>query len=253
MASSLSLSSIMEDYLEAIYHISSEKQAARAKDISDRLKVNKSSVTGALRSLSEKGLVNYAPYDLITLTVEGEQVAKEVVRRHETLKDFFMKILLLDEVEAEDASCKIEHAISNKIIDRVISFVEFMEICPRGGREWLKGFRRHCENGDTSTHCANSISMCLDDLKKREEQIRSTTKETVLLKEMDAGQRGKIIKIKADSGINKILSDIGVSSGNIVEVEGLAHHDEKIGIKVRGYHLFLREEDAANISVELHQ
>jgi Fe2+ transport system protein FeoA len=70
---------------------------------------------------------------------------------------------------------------------------------------------------------------------------------------MDAGQRGKIIKIKAHSGINKILSDIGVSSGNIVEVEGPAPHDEKIGIKVRGYHLYLREEDAANISVELHQ
>jgi DtxR family Mn-dependent transcriptional regulator len=253
MATPPVLSSNMEDYLEAIYHISSEKQAARAKDISDRLNVNKSSVTGALRSLSEKGLVNYAPYDIITLTAEGEQVAKEVVRRHETLKDFFMKILLLDEDEAEEASCKIEHTISNKIIDRVISFVEFMEICPRGGKEWLKGFRRHCENGDTSIRCANSISMCLDDLKKREEQIRSTNKETVLLKEMDAGQRGKIINIKAHSGINKILSDIGVSSGNIVEVEGPAPQDEKVGIKVRGYHLYLREEDAANISVELHQ
>ena len=75
MATTQSLSSNMEDYLEAIYHISSEKQAARAKDISDRLKVNKSSVTGALRSLSEKGLVNYAPYDIITLTAVGEQVA----------------------------------------------------------------------------------------------------------------------------------------------------------------------------------
>ena len=52
------LSSNMEDYLEAIFHISKEKQAARAKDIADRLMVNKSSVTGALRSLSEKGLVN---------------------------------------------------------------------------------------------------------------------------------------------------------------------------------------------------
>ena len=182
MATTQSLSSNMEDYLEAIYHIASEKQAARAKDISERLKVNKSSVTGALRSLSEKGLVNYAPYDIITLTAVGEQVAKDVVRRHETLKDFFMKILLLDEEEAEEASCKIEHAISDKIIDRVISFVEFMEICPRGGKEWLKGFRRHCENGDTSIRCANSISMCLDDLKKREKQIRSTAKETVLLK-----------------------------------------------------------------------
>jgi Mn-dependent DtxR family transcriptional regulator len=30
------LSSNMEDYLEAIFHISEEKQAARAKDIADR-------------------------------------------------------------------------------------------------------------------------------------------------------------------------------------------------------------------------
>jgi DtxR family Mn-dependent transcriptional regulator len=245
MATTEALSANMEDYLEAIYHISSEKQAARAKDISQRLRVNKSSVTGALRSLSEKGLVNYAPYDIITLTAQGDQVAREVVRRHETLKDFFMKILLLDADEAEEASCKIEHAISNKIIDRVISFVEFMEICPRGGKEWLKGFRRHCENGDTSVRCANSISMCL--------QIRSVTKETVLLKEMDAGQRGKIIKIKKHSGIHKILSNIGVSSGNIVEVEGMVSQNDKIDVKVRGYHLSLRTEDAANISVELHQ
>lgn len=247
------LSANMEDYLEAIYHISLKKQAARAKDISERLKVNNSSVTGALRSLSEKGLVNYAPYDIITLTSKGEQLAREVVRRHETLKDFFIKILLLEADEAEEASCKIEHSISNKIIDRVISFVEFMEICPRGGKEWLKGFRRHCEKGDTSVRCANSISMCLEDLKKREKQIRTDTKEQVLLKEMDAGQRGKIIKIKEHSGINKILSNIGVSSGNIVEVEGLEPQDGKIDVKVRGYHLSLRTEDAANISVELHQ
>ena len=50
------LSASMEDYLEAIFHIVSEKQAARAKDIAKRLKVNNSSVTGALRSLAEKGV-----------------------------------------------------------------------------------------------------------------------------------------------------------------------------------------------------
>ena len=84
------LSSNMEDYLEAIFHISQKKQAARAKDIADRLKVNKSSVTGALRSLSEKGLVNYAPYDIITLTTKGKRLAIEIVRRHDALKEFFI-------------------------------------------------------------------------------------------------------------------------------------------------------------------
>jgi len=168
------LSSNMEDYLEAIFHISQEKQAARAKDIADWVKVNKSSVTGALRSLSEKGLVNYAPYDIITLTTKGKRLAAEIVRRHEALKDFFIKVLLIDEGEAEEAACRVEHTISKNIIDRLINFVEFLEICPRGGKEWLKGFRRHCENGDTANRCGDHIAACLEDLKKRERQIASS-------------------------------------------------------------------------------
>ena len=246
------LSSNMEDYLEAIFHISSEKQAARAKDIADRLKVNKSSVTGALRSLSEKGYVNYAPYDIITLTDKGKVLAKDVVRRHETLKDFFVKILLVDEAEAEEASCKIEHAISNEILDRIINFVEFVEICPRGGREWISGFRRHCEKGDTSARCANSISLCLEDLKKREDLIRNSRNETVLLKEMDPGQRGKIFEIQEHSEIDSRLSGLGISSGSIIEVEGQNPQDDHIAVKVRGYHLSLRKNEAAKISVQLY-
>lgn len=251
MAKPKALSSNMEDYLEAIYHIALDKQAARAKDIAERLKVNKSSVTGALRSLSEKGYVNYAPYDIITLTAEGERLAKDVVRRHETLKDFFVKILLLGEKDAEEASCEIEHAISDTILDRIINFVEFMEICPRGGKEWIKGFRRHCENGDTTVNCATSISMCLEDLKKREHLIRNGSKQAVFLNKMDPGQRGKIIKIKGRSGIHKQLEDIGVSSGSIIEVESLTLDDNKVDVKVRGYHLSLTNEDAGRISVEL--
>ena len=174
MSRTETLSSNMEDYLEAIFHISEEKQAARAKDIADRVQVNKSSVTGALRSLSEKGLVNYAPYDIITLTAKGRKLAVEIVRRHEALKDFFIKILLIEKDEAEEASCKVEHAVSKNIIDRLIRFVEFMEICPRGGKEWLKGFRRHCENGDTANRCGDYIAACLEDLKKRQRQIESS-------------------------------------------------------------------------------
>jgi DtxR family Mn-dependent transcriptional regulator len=108
MSLSEPLSSNMEDYLEAIFHISAQKQAARAKDIADRVQVNKSSVTGALRSLSDKGLVNYAPYDIITLTATGKKLAVEIVRRHAALKDFFVKILLIDKIEAKK-DCRPAH------------------------------------------------------------------------------------------------------------------------------------------------
>jgi DtxR family Mn-dependent transcriptional regulator len=165
MPKSKRLSANMEDYLETIYHIVSEKKAARAKDIAVRMAVNSASVTGALRLLGEKGHINYAPYDVITLTPSGETLARDIVRRHEILKDFFTKVLDVDEQEAEDTACKMEHAVSPVIIDRLVRFVEFVQICPRGGEEWIGGFRQFCEKDDALSGCENSISKCLDDLK----------------------------------------------------------------------------------------
>lgn len=140
------LSDSLEDYLEAIFHIEEKKHAARAKDIADRLSVSSSSVTGALRLLSEKGLVNYAPYDLITLTPSGKSLAEDVVHRHEILRDFFVKILHIQEKEAEEAACKMEHGISGILLDRITQFITFLDTCPEDCREWLEGFDTFCQS-----------------------------------------------------------------------------------------------------------
>jgi len=121
------LSASLEDYLEAIYHIVQKKQAARAKDIVQRLGVKNSSVTGAMRALAGKGLINYAPHDVITLTAEGRRVSEGVVRRHEALRDFFVKILSLEMELADTAACSMEHALPAKILVRLIRFVKFVE------------------------------------------------------------------------------------------------------------------------------
>ncbi len=248
------LSASLEDYLEAIFHIVSEKQAARAKDIAMRLNVNNSSVTGALRALSEKGVINYAPYDVITLTPKGGDIAKDIVRRHEALRDFLVKILCIEETEADEAACKMEHAVSHKILDRIIQFMEFVAICPRGGVEWIKGFRHHCRGGGLSfASCENSISMCLEDLKKRKEQLEVEPLKTVLLKELNVGQKGKILKIKGRDGIKKKMTDMGIAPGNVIFVEQIDPSGEPIDIKVKGYHLSLRKQEAAKITVKLYR
>ena len=92
----IGLSASLEDYLEAIFRIVQEKQAARAKDIGKHLEVSRSSVTGALHALADRELINYAPYDVITLTDKGQALAEDVVRRHEVLRDFFVKVLTAD-------------------------------------------------------------------------------------------------------------------------------------------------------------
>lgn len=130
------LSASLEDYLEAIFHVVNAKQAARAKDIADRLNVNSSSVTGALHALKDRALINYEPYDLITLTDHGLRIAREVVRRHEVLRHFFVDVLGISRDEAETAACGMEHAMPPVVFDRLVQFVEFVGTGPTGRLQW---------------------------------------------------------------------------------------------------------------------
>ena len=84
------LSASLEDYLEAIFNIISDKGAVRAKDIAKYLGVKAGSVTVALKALSKTDHINYQPYEVITLTSKGLEQAKEIIRKHEILKDFFV-------------------------------------------------------------------------------------------------------------------------------------------------------------------
>ncbi len=136
-----SLTESLEDYLEAIHYIVAEKHAARATDISRRLGVNRSSVTGALRALAQRGLVNYAPYDIITLTPEGEAVAGRVARRHEVLRDFFVNVLAVDDETANRAACGMEHHVGKVVLRRLGYLARFL-----ADREddWTTAFTKFC-------------------------------------------------------------------------------------------------------------
>ncbi|PIV81515.1 metal-dependent transcriptional regulator [bacterium CG17_big_fil_post_rev_8_21_14_2_50_64_8] len=130
------ISSSLEDYLEAIYHTENAKGAARAKDLVQALGVQNSSVTQALRALSERHLVNYAPYDVITLTDPGRRLARDVVKRHTTMKAFLTQVLGLPEDAADEGACRMEHNVSGEIIDRLVKFVEYFEQCPLADVRW---------------------------------------------------------------------------------------------------------------------
>jgi DtxR family transcriptional regulator, Mn-dependent transcriptional regulator len=163
MENLMDLTASQEDYLEAIYHIIEEKRVARAKEIASRLGVSRSSVTEAFRSLSQKELINYSPYEVITLTTKGQKVAEDIIHRHQALKDFFVKVLAVEEGLAEEGACKVEHAAPREIIERLIRFVNFIEACPRGGFEWIEHFKKYCRTGKTSrNHCEECITNCLE-------------------------------------------------------------------------------------------
>ena len=117
------ISSSLEDYLEAIYEIYTEKHGVKAIDISKKLGVGRSSVTEALKTLAQKHLVNYSRYGVLSLTAVGEEAAKNVIEKHRVLYSFFKNILNLDETEAQKNACRVEHVLSEQAFQALTNFV----------------------------------------------------------------------------------------------------------------------------------
>ena len=124
MHETLKVTPVLEDYLEAIYNLSRFDLCARSRDIAEALGVHKSTVTSALRALKQLRLVNYSPYEAVTLTDEGRKVAKDVVKRHDTLKEFFTDVLEIEPEMAETAACGMEHSMPREIVEKLARFAE---------------------------------------------------------------------------------------------------------------------------------
>jgi DtxR family Mn-dependent transcriptional regulator len=138
------LSASLEDYLEAIFNIARRSKIARSKDIAKLLGVSRASVTGALRLLKDKGLANYKPYGYVTLTETGRAAAAEVVRKHDVLKSFFIRILGVEPDVAQNAACKAEHALGPNIIARLLHFSEFASESNKNGFDLAGEFQSFC-------------------------------------------------------------------------------------------------------------
>lgn len=245
------LSESMEDYLEAIFLLIRDKAVARSRDIAERLHVSRPSVTGALQALAERALVNYERYGHVTLTPAGEAEAKRVVRRHGVLKDFLVKVLSIEEAEADATACRMEHAVSKTVVDRLVEFAEFVETCPRAGAKWIHGFGYRCQEAAADPEkklCTRCIEQCLTDVKKQDRKGDPKT-VSATLKDLKPGERGRIEHLTGGGAVKRRIADMGVTKGSLVEVVRVAPLGDPIDVKIKGYHLSLRKEEAAGIAV----
>lgn len=71
------------------------------------------------------------------------------------------------------------------------------------------------------------------------------------MKELKPNEKGKVVKVGGRGSVHRRLLDMGLVAGTEVEVERVAPLGDPIEVKVKGYHLTLRKEEAANIQVEV--
>jgi Fe2+ transport system protein FeoA len=70
------------------------------------------------------------------------------------------------------------------------------------------------------------------------------------LNELQPGQKGRVVKVTVSGETGRRLIEMGVTSGTMIEIEKVAPFGDPIDIKIKGYHLSLRKEEATGITVE---
>lgn len=96
----------------------------RSVDVAEQLEVSKASVSKALSTLKEAGMVRQTRYGRVQLTEEGEVYARRVWRSHRVLRAFLTDELGVDPQVADEEACLLEHYLSEDTMDRWCGYLE---------------------------------------------------------------------------------------------------------------------------------
>lgn len=109
----------VEDYLKTIYTLSAAGQPATTTGIAEALDLAAPSVSGMIKRLAEAGLLEHLPYKGVTLTGDGRRAALRMLRRHRLIEAYFVKFLGYSWDTVHDEAERLEHAVSDDLIDRM--------------------------------------------------------------------------------------------------------------------------------------
>ncbi len=123
----------VENYVKTIFQIclNGDGQAATGQ-LASALGVSPGTVTSMLKTLSESNLVRYTPYEGVRLTAAGNALALRIVRRHRLIELFLVKTLDLTWDEVHEEAENMEHAVSDRLIDRIDAFLGHPTSDPHG-------------------------------------------------------------------------------------------------------------------------
>ena len=119
-------SSTVENYVKQIYLEQHGRPATAAPAalvpmgrLATAMGVVPGTATSMIKALADSGLVEYEPRGGVRLTRGGEQLALHVLRRHRLVELFLVKVLGLDWSEVHAEAEELEHAISDKVLERI--------------------------------------------------------------------------------------------------------------------------------------
>lgn len=125
-----------ENYLKTIYLAETAQQPLEALvpvgQVATALGVVPGTATTMMKSLAESGFVHYEPYVGVRLTSAGEKLASGVLRRHRLIELFLVKVVGMSWVEVHDEAERLEHAVTERLIDRMDEMLGCPTVDPHG-------------------------------------------------------------------------------------------------------------------------
>lgn len=122
-----------EEYLEAIFKLQEEtNEPVSITRLAEHMGLSAASASEMVKRLSQAGTVDYSPSREISLTADGEKQASQVVRRHRLSERLLTDVLGFGWEHVHDEACKLEHALSPEVEERLAAKLGDPQTCPHG-------------------------------------------------------------------------------------------------------------------------
>jgi len=216
-------SATVENYLKQIYLLSKESPGTVAMGrIAKRMEVVPGTATTMIKSLERAGWIDYIPRTGVELTDAGRNLALRVLRKHRIIEMFLTRVLEIDGSEINEETEMMEHAVSDKLLERINAFLGHPEVDP---------------HGDPIPNAAGEI----------------LTRELLGLNQTKQGDNLVISRIKQqDPHFLQYVYDAGLTPGTEIKVIEKNDVADVIRLKAQGGNTFiLGSKPARNILVQV--
>ena len=227
-----------EEYLEALYSLTQDGKPASTSDISKRLNIAAASVTEMLKKLAETGYVNYSPYQGVTLTRKGFELAAKMARKHRLLERFLHDMLHIGTEKVHAQACAMEHSLTDEAERALCRTLKAPAKCP--------------DDEKVIPACDLEFKSCGECQKwegKDVQDIGRRKNNVVSIGSLKARQEGTIAFIRGDNKAIHRLMDLGLTPGTKIAVSRIAPMNGPVEIAVRGSKLALGDKIACNVFV----
>ena len=129
-------SQTVENYLKSIYlaeaALAGDRELVPMGQLATAMGVTPGTATTMVKALADSGLAHYEPYSGVKLTPAGEKLASLVLRRHRLIELFLVKVLGMSWAEVHDEAEHLEHAVSDRLIERIDEMLGRPTVDPHG-------------------------------------------------------------------------------------------------------------------------